>query len=147
MLSELFSFHLKKHNLLIVCYHTLWLKSWDLCTLGLTTVMLYLLEYLVPHLTDCSKSKIWLPESWLWSGASDHTTPILELLRWLPVRLYIDVNVLMFTYKALHSLAPHYLSALSPSSPSSCNLHSSNSELLCFPQTHLCAMGDRAFSC
>ncbi len=43
---------------------------------------------------------------------SEHISPVLESLHWLPVRFRIDFKILMLTYKALHGLAPHYLSQL-----------------------------------
>ncbi len=42
--------------------------------------------------------------------AGDHITPVLESLHWLPVRYRIDFK--MLTYKALHDLAPQYLTEL-----------------------------------
>ncbi|XP_069050137.1 uncharacterized protein [Lepisosteus oculatus] len=81
------------------------------------------------------------------SSTSVHITPILESLHWLPVKFRVDFKILMLTYKALHGLAPQYLSELlSPYSPPR-NLRSSNSALLTVPQARLHCMGDRAFSC
>ena len=40
----------------------------------------------------------------------DHITPVLASLHWLPVKA--DFKVLLLTYKALHGLAPTYLSDL-----------------------------------
>ncbi len=42
----------------------------------------------------------------------DHITPVLESLHWLPVSFRVDFKILMLTYKALHGLAPQYLSEL-----------------------------------
>ncbi|KAF7646093.1 hypothetical protein LDENG_00193770, partial [Lucifuga dentata] len=42
----------------------------------------------------------------------DHITPVLASLRWLPVQARADFKVLLLTYKALHGLAPPYLSEL-----------------------------------
>ena len=42
----------------------------------------------------------------------DHITPVLASLHWLPVKARADVKVLKLTYKALHGLAPTYLSDL-----------------------------------
>ena len=42
----------------------------------------------------------------------DHITPVLASLHWLPVKARADFKVLLLTYKALHGLAPTYLSDL-----------------------------------
>lgn len=80
------------------------------------------------------------------SRVSNHITPVLDSLHWLPVRFRVDFKIMMLTYKALHGLAPYYLSALLTSYTPTWRLHSSQSNLLVVPQTHLRSMGDRAFS-
>ncbi len=77
---------------------------------------------------------------------SEHISPVLESLHQLPVRFRIDFKILMLTYKALHGLAPHYLSQLLTVYTPSRDLRSSDSGLLVVPPTHLQSMGDRAFS-
>ena len=42
----------------------------------------------------------------------DHITKVLASLHWLPVKARADFKVLLLTYKALHGLAPTYLSDL-----------------------------------
>ena len=42
----------------------------------------------------------------------DHITPVLAFLHWLPDKARVDFKVLLLTYKALHGLAPTYLSDL-----------------------------------
>ena len=43
----------------------------------------------------------------------DHISPTLKMLRWLPVKYRIDfIKILLITYKAIHGLAPAYLSEL-----------------------------------
>jgi hypothetical protein len=42
----------------------------------------------------------------------DHITPVLGSLHWLPVKARADFKILLLTYKALHGLAPTYLSDL-----------------------------------
>ena len=42
----------------------------------------------------------------------DHISPILKSLHWLPVEKRIIFKVLVITFKALHGLAPSYLSEL-----------------------------------
>ncbi len=76
----------------------------------------------------------------------DHITPVLESLHWLPVSFRVDFKILMLTYKALHGLAPQYLSELLiPYTPTR-DLRSSETGLLTVPLTRLRSMGDRAFS-
>ncbi len=76
----------------------------------------------------------------------DHITPVLESLHWLPVSFRVDLKILMLTYKALHGLAPQYLSELLiPYTPTR-DLRSSETGLLTVPLTRLRLMGDRAFS-
>ena len=45
----------------------------------------------------------------------DHITPILRELHWLPVAERVQYKTLMLTFRALHGLAPPYLSDLLPS--------------------------------
>ncbi len=42
----------------------------------------------------------------------DRISPILTSLHWLPVKLRIEFTILVFVFKALHGLAPTYLSHL-----------------------------------
>ena len=42
----------------------------------------------------------------------DHITPVLRELHWLPVTTRIEYKIILLTYKALHGLAPSYLSDL-----------------------------------
>ncbi|KAF7649227.1 hypothetical protein LDENG_00144880, partial [Lucifuga dentata] len=44
--------------------------------------------------------------------SSDHITPTLIQLHWLPVQQRINYKILLLTFKALHNLAPPYLSEL-----------------------------------
>ncbi|KAM4609866.1 TBC1 domain family member 25 [Polymixia lowei] len=44
--------------------------------------------------------------------STHHITPVLEQLHWLPVKFRIDYKILLLTFKALHNLAPPYLSDL-----------------------------------
>ena len=67
---------------------------------------------------------------------SDHITPHLRDLHWLPVRSRIKYMIFVTTYRALHNEAPAYISEmLTP-----------YTSLLTVPTTHT-RHGDRAFSC
>ena len=46
------------------------------------------------------------------SRRSDHITPILKDLHWLPVEERINFKILLITYKILHGQSPKYLESL-----------------------------------
>uniref|UniRef100_UPI003AAD8E98 uncharacterized protein n=1 Tax=Centroberyx gerrardi TaxID=166262 RepID=UPI003AAD8E98 len=76
----------------------------------------------------------------------DHITPVLHNLHWLPVKHRIDFKILLTTYKAIHNLAPPYLSDLIPRhTPTRC-LRSADATTLKTTRTKLRTWGDRAFS-
>ena len=76
----------------------------------------------------------------------DHMTPILINLHWLPVEFRITFKVLLLLYKALHGLAPSYISDLLNFKTYSRSLRSSCKEYLAVPRSRLKTYGDRAFS-
>ena len=76
----------------------------------------------------------------------DHITPVLASLHWLPVCFRIDFKILLITFKALHDLAPAYISELLVPYVPSRSLRSSSSRLLFLPVSRLITKGDRAFS-
>ena len=60
-----------------------------------------------------------------------HITPALADLHWLPVRFRIRFKILIFVFRAIHGLAPSYLSDLiTIRKQSSYNLRSNNKLLL-----------------
>ena len=73
-----------------------------------------------------------------------HITPTLKRLHWLPVKYRIDYKLLLLTYKALHALAPQYLSDLLENYTPARTLRSSDLGLLTVPRAK--KLGDRAFS-
>ena len=42
----------------------------------------------------------------------DHVTPMLRLLHWLPVRSRIKFKICLLAFKAIHGLAPRYISQM-----------------------------------
>jgi hypothetical protein len=81
------------------------------------------------------------------AARSDHITPHLIELHWLPVHFRVRYNVLLTTFKALHDLAPEYLSTLlQPYAPPRV-LRSGDQKLLAVPDFRLKSFGGRAFSC
>ena len=79
---------------------------------------------------------------------SEHITPILHSLQWLPVTNWINYKVLIMVFNAINHTGPTYLQELltRQHSHNSRTLRSASSNLLAFPQTKLVTMGDRAFS-
>lgn len=77
---------------------------------------------------------------------SEHITPVLAALHWLPVTFRIDFKILLLTFKALNGLAPQYLTdLLDPHIPVR-RLRSSGAALLDVPTSRLVTKGDRAFA-
>ncbi len=76
----------------------------------------------------------------------DHITPVLASLHWLPIKLRVDFEVLLFAYKALHNSAPDYICDLIKPYTASRSLRSSDQLLLSVPRSRCKTKGDRAFS-
>uniref|UniRef100_A0A8K9WPT9 Reverse transcriptase domain-containing protein n=1 Tax=Oncorhynchus mykiss TaxID=8022 RepID=A0A8K9WPT9_ONCMY len=75
-----------------------------------------------------------------------HITPVLASLHWLPVKARADFKVLLLTYKALHGLAPTYLSDLVLPYIPTRTLRSQDAGLLIVPRISKQTAGGRAFS-
>ena len=67
---------------------------------------------------------------------SDHITPHLRDLHWLPVRSRIKYKILVTTYRALHNEVPAYISEMLTSYIPPRTLRSTNTSLLTVPTTH-----------
>ena len=80
-------------------------------------------------------------------GKYSHVTPALYDLHWLPVHARIHFKILVLTFKAIHRLAPPYISDLISVGPkSSYNLRSNSSLLLEPPKEKMLAtLGARSF--
>ena len=77
---------------------------------------------------------------------SHHITSVLQQLHWLPVKDRISFKLLLLTFKALHGLAPIYISELiKPYNPSR-SLRSSTLNYLSVPKSNTATYGDRCFS-
>ena len=84
---------------------------------------------------------------------SEHITPIIRSLHWLPIHQRIHFKILLLVYKAVHNLAPVYLQdliALRSSSLSSATRRLRSSSIAHFklspgPRT-MTRYGDQAFS-
>ena len=78
---------------------------------------------------------------------SHHITPVLQQFHWLPVKDRISFKLLLLTFKALHGLAPIYISELiKPYNPSR-SLRSSTPNYLSVPKSNTATYGDRCFFC
>ena len=77
---------------------------------------------------------------------SDHITPILAELHWLPVTFWIKYKLLLFAFKVYHDTAPQYLSELLHPYVPCRSLRSSDAFLLETPHSQLVSCGDRSFS-
>lgn len=76
-----------------------------------------------------------------------HITPVLFQLHWLPIEYRINFKILLHTFKAIHNLAPPYLSDLIHINTPTRSLRSTSSINLIVPRVRLSTMGSRAFSC
>lgn len=76
----------------------------------------------------------------------ENITPVLASLHWLPVKHRIDFKVLLFVFKALHGLAPGYISNLLSLHLPTRSLRSSSQMVSSVPRSQLKSRGDRAFS-
>ena len=76
----------------------------------------------------------------------EHITPVLASLHWLPVEYRIKFKTLMFVFKALNGLAPHYISELIDYASKARSLRSEDKKLLKVPRSNLVTRGDRAFA-
>uniref|UniRef100_A0A3P8U7G5 Reverse transcriptase domain-containing protein n=1 Tax=Amphiprion percula TaxID=161767 RepID=A0A3P8U7G5_AMPPE len=75
-----------------------------------------------------------------------HITPILSALHWLPVHHCIEFKILTFVFKALHGLAPLYISELLTIHRPSRALRSSTQMVLDVPRSRYKQWGDRCFA-
>ena len=80
------------------------------------------------------------------SRRSDHITPILRSLHWLPVKARVDFKIIILTFKILHGSAPDYLCSLIKRQVNSRCLRSSSKVRLTVPKVRTKQYGERAFS-
>ena len=75
----------------------------------------------------------------------EHITPVLKELHWLPIERRIQYKILLYTYKALHGEAPHYITDMVQVKMPSRTLRSSSATQLCIPHSNTKTYGDRSF--
>ena len=73
----------------------------------------------------------------------DHITPVLICLHWLPVEYRSQYKLILYVFKALHGLAPVYLTELVKSYVPSRSLRFQSASLLHVPTTRTNIYGNR----
>ena len=79
----------------------------------------------------------------------EHVKPVLRDLHWLPVQQRIVYKIAFLTYKALHGLAPTYISELIEEYKPKRTLRSASQFVLCTCSPNLCKTkyyGERSFA-
>ncbi len=123
----------------------------------ITALVLTRVDYCLPILSGVQDLKIKRLQSILHAAARlifcrgrfSSVTPLLQQLRWLPIKARIDFRLLLLVHRCLHGAAPRYLSNdLVPVSslPSRSRLRSSTSHDLCAPSVRRPTLGGRAFT-
>ena len=77
---------------------------------------------------------------------TDHVTPLLKSLHWLPIDFRVQYKINLLTYKTLHKKAPKYLENIITSYKPVRQLRSSTQGRLEEKRAHHKRSGDRAFS-
>uniref|UniRef100_A0A6I8MY94 RNA-directed DNA polymerase n=1 Tax=Ornithorhynchus anatinus TaxID=9258 RepID=A0A6I8MY94_ORNAN len=119
--------------------------STQTATLLLQALVISRLDYCVSLLSDLPSSSLAALQSILHSAArliflqkrSGHVTPLLKQLQWLPINLRSKQKLLTLGFKALHHLAPSYLSSLLSFYRPPRTLRSSAAHLLTVPRSRL----------
>ena len=80
---------------------------------------------------------------------SDHITPVLINLHWFPIEHRVIFKLFLYTYKALHGLAPDYLQLANLLTFYKLvrTLRSSRPINLSAPRSRTSTYGDRSFAC
>lgn len=73
-------------------------------------------------------------------------TTVPMALHWLPVSFRIDFKILLITFKALHGVAPDYISELQSHYQAVCNLRCSEKNLWDVPTSRFKTKGDWTFA-
>ena len=77
---------------------------------------------------------------------SDHITPVLSSLHWLPIDQRIKFKIITLVHKALHGLGPGYIRELLTAYHPHRTLRSGDKNLLVVPFTRSNMVQQRAFS-
>ena len=76
---------------------------------------------------------------------SEHITPVLRDLHWLPIKRRIEYKVIMHTFRALHGQSPSYISDLIVRYKPTRVLRSQNTTSLDIPRVQTATYGDKSF--
>ncbi len=102
-----------------------------------------------PQIWDSSPSQVSSHATPLWiltrTRKSEHITPVLRSLHWLPVTFRIDFKVLLLIYKSLNGLGPKYIADMLTEYKPNRPLRSLGSSQLEIPRVHT-KQGESAFS-
>ena len=130
------------------CFGSLWLSSilknaFISSNLDFCNVLLYGLPQSVidrlQYVQNCAARLVTRTRS------SEHITPVLRRLHWLPVRQRFRYKILRLSYKALNGMAPKYIAdLLQPYTPTR-QLRSSSKILLVTLKSNLKFYGGRSF--
>ncbi len=93
-------------------------------------------------LDSCSSSRTLILTR---TRTSEHLTPALGSLHWLPVTFRIDFKVLLLIYKSLNGLGPKYIADMLTEYKPNRALRSERSSQLYIPRVHT-KQGESAFS-
>ena len=75
-----------------------------------------------------------------------HITPVLEELHWLPVTFRIEININILMYKALHGMAPSYISEILKAKPTAERpMRSDHKCIIVVQKNRTITYGDRSF--
>jgi len=75
----------------------------------------------------------------------EHITPVLYTLHWLPVEKRVKYKVLLLVFKALHGLAPRYITDMLQWYTPTRSLRSASKRLLVVPDTETVTYGKKSF--
>ena len=73
---------------------------------------------------------------------TEHITPVLRQLHWLPVKQRVQYKVALLTYRALHGEGPACLGTMLQYRNPGCALRSASEGKLKVPRTQLATFGD-----
>ena len=79
------------------------------------------------------------------TSRNSHITPVLKELHWLPIKHRVQFKILMHTYKALHGLAPKYISDMLCVYQPKRALRSMDTCTLVVPKARTVTYGDRQY--
>ena len=115
------------------------ISKMDYCNSLLAGIPQYLLDKL-QRVQNCA-AKVCLRKR-----KSDHVTPLLKALHWLPVKDRIDYKIATICFKHFQGTSPHYISELLTEPIRSRQLRSSkDTTILAKPMKSLVKYGQRSF--